>query len=140
MEENTSQQNNESPAQTEPVAEATLAAASNGDKSKEDKKAEDNKFMALLAYLGILVIIPLLVARERPFVRYHIKQGLLLVIGWALVWALDMIYIPFNFLVPMLWFILFVMAVMGILNAVAGKEKPLPLIGQYASRFDSFFD
>jgi uncharacterized membrane protein len=126
--------------ETPPVAEATLASApASGEKSKE-KKEEENKFMAVLAYLGILVIIPLMVARDRPFVKFHIKQGLLLVIGWALVWAIQMVYIPFNFLASALWFVIFVLTVLGILNAVSGKEKELPVIGQYGSRFDSFFE
>jgi len=31
------------------------------------KDAEDNKIMGILAYLGILVLVPILAAKESPF-------------------------------------------------------------------------
>jgi hypothetical protein len=37
--------------------------------------AEANTAMAVLAYLGLLALIPLLAARESPFVRFHQAMG-----------------------------------------------------------------
>ena len=39
---------------------------------------QSNKVMAILAYFGILFLIPLLAAKESPFARYHTNQGLVL--------------------------------------------------------------
>ena len=41
---------------------------------------EENKFMAILAYFGILVIIPILAAKDSKFARFHSNQGLILCI------------------------------------------------------------
>ncbi|MFG6114722.1 DUF4870 domain-containing protein [Halobacillus sp. MO56] len=92
---------------------------------------EDNKLMAILAYF--IFFIPLLAAKESPFAMFHGNQGLLLfllavaintagtiipVIGWLVI-------LPFgNILVFVLW-------VMGIINASKGELKRLPMIGKY---------
>ena len=93
-----------------------------------------NTFMAVLAY--ILFFIPLLTdAKNDPFVKFHVKQGLTLflaclasaiivrlpVIGWILM-------APLNIFLFVLW-------VLGVLNALGGKQKHLPLIGQYGDKF-----
>lgn len=36
--------------------------------------------MAVLAYFGILVLIPILAAKESKFARFHANQGLILLI------------------------------------------------------------
>lgn len=124
-----------------PANEMPPATNTTGGDNKEKSNGEsDNKFMAVLAYLGALIIVPLIVAKDKPFVKFHIKQGLVLIIGWALVWAVQMIYIPFNFVAPLLWFALFVLSVIGILNAVGGKEKQLPVVGQYSKYFDEMLN
>jgi len=104
--------------------------------TKITKQVSDNKVMALLSYIGILVLIPLLTAKEDEFVRFHVKQGLVLLVA---VIAVSMIGI-----IPLLgWLIAFVggltclvLAVMGIINVLNGEEKPLPLIGQFADKFN----
>ena len=64
-----------------------------GTKIKEPKNTPDttsefdqndiqsNKVMAVLAYLGILVLVPLFAARESRFARFHTNQGLILAIA-----------------------------------------------------------
>jgi uncharacterized membrane protein len=91
-----------------------------------------NTGMAILAYLGILLIIPFLTeAKNDPFVKFHIKQGLVLLI-------IDVVG-SFIFWVPiigwLLWLGVIVLVVMGIMNAAAGKQKELPIIGKFASNF-----
>ena len=36
--------------------------------------AEKNKVMGILAYLGILVLVPILAAKDSPFAKYHANQ------------------------------------------------------------------
>ena len=40
--------------------------------------ADKNKIFGILAYLGILCLIPILVAKDSPFAKYHANQGLVL--------------------------------------------------------------
>ena len=99
---------------------------------------EQNKFMAILAYLSWLVLIPLFAAKESRFARFHCNQGLVLAIAEIIAWVLFGILkkIPligwiFAALSWVLSLICLVMAVIGILNAVGGKAKDLPVIGSF---------
>lgn len=44
----------------------------------EEKKSstENDKLMGILAYVGILVIVPLFAGGNSKFVKYHANQGL----------------------------------------------------------------
>ena len=98
----------------------------------EQKKK--NTGMAVVAY--ILFFVPLLTdAKNDPFVKYHTKQGLVLFIAWLITAiALQMPIIQwFSWILSIFVLVLFIM---GILNAVNGKEKPLPLIGQFGEKFN----
>lgn len=101
--------------------------------TKED--VEGNKLMGILAYLGILVLIPIFAAKESKFARFHANQGLVLLIvdiilaivssilgnipliGWLLGLVIDIIIIA--------------LVVIGIINVCNGKAKELPLIGKF---------
>lgn len=98
--------------------------------------AEENKVSGILAYLGILVLVPLLTAKDSPFAKYHANQGLVLFIGLIIAfilmgilsnlpgigWLLGWLYIP-------LYLVMLGYMVLGILNAANGKCVPLPFIG-----------
>lgn len=109
-----------------------------GEKMEEIEMgdAEQNKLMAVLSYIGPLVIVSFLIAKDEPFVKFHIKQGLVLFVIEVIIWFLMMV---FWFLFPILQIVnivVFVLAIIGIVNAVGGKEKPLPFVGRYAEKFD----
>lgn len=93
--------------------------------------ANNEKVMAILAYLGILVIVPILVAKDSEFVQYHANQGLVLFIAEIILFAIGIIPI-LGWLISFLGSLgVIVLAIMGILNAVNHKKEPLPLIGGY---------
>jgi uncharacterized membrane protein len=94
--------------------------------SPEDIKA--NRAVAAAAY--ILFFLPLLAARESPFAMFHSNQGLVLLLT-AIASNVVLGLIPFLglLLVPLANLGILVLAVIGILNAVNGLTKPLPLIG-----------
>ena len=83
--------------------------------------------LAVLSYLHVLVLIPLLFGRKSPFIQFHVHQGIVLLFVWVL-FALSF-YIP---LLPWVFFIYLVIAVvLGINNVVRGRERPLPIIGRW---------
>ena len=93
--------------------------------------------MAVLCYLGILVLVPLLTdAKNDTYVKFHIKQGLGLLITWIVTPIL--LIIPFLgwVLAPILWVILLVLFIIGLINALSGKESQLPIIGKYAAKLN----
>lgn len=98
--------------------------------------AKANKtLMGVLAYLGILIIIPFIVAKDEPFVKFHLKQGLLLVIAELVVWVLGAAMWQLWMLLQLVNLAVLVLAIIGIVNVVQGKEKELPFIGSLAKKF-----
>ena len=104
------------------------------------RDAEQGKVMAVFAYVGILCLIPLLTGdyKKSPFVKYHLNQGLVLFIAdiaWIFVsFILDFIFSGFfGFLFGLVRFVVsagvIVLIILGIINALNGRMKPLPLIG-----------
>ncbi len=89
-----------------------------------------NKVMAILAYLGILVLIPLFAAKDSKFARFHTNQGLLLLLVAILCGVISRIPV-IGFLGSILGFISGIFAIIGIVYAIQGKAKELPLIGKY---------
>lgn len=95
-----------------------------------------NVLMALIAY--IIFFIPLLTDdKNDPFVKFHVKQGLVLFlvsVGGNMVLGMipilgGLAMLPFNLALFVLW-------VLGIMNALAGKEKSLPLVGKLGESFN----
>jgi uncharacterized membrane protein len=95
-----------------------------------------NTGMAIISYLGLLVLIPLLTeAKNDPFVKFHIKQGLIVLIGLVLASFIMAIPVLGWFLGPLLWLVSIVLMVIGIMNAANGKQVELPVVGKFASNF-----
>lgn len=145
----------------EATAKATAAADALGNKlgnlnNTTDSTAdfdkadiEQNKVMAILSYFGILVFIPMFAAKDSKFARYHANQGLALFIalfGWwivdyiltmllrSLLWrglGLWEIYSLCGMVLNLVYIVFTVLAVIGIINALNGKAKELPVIGKY---------
>jgi uncharacterized membrane protein len=97
-----------------------------------------NKVLAALAYLGPLVVIPLLAAPHSRFARFHCNQALVLFLSffvcYCALWMASIIpfficlLLPFHFAA---WLAVFFLAVIGVINAAGGEYKPLPWIGHY---------
>lgn len=108
----------------------------------DPRDIEQNKTMAILSYFGILVLIPLLGAKESKFARYHANQGLALCIAAiiygvaytvlsALVLAISWRLYFVVSLLGLVGVVFLVLAILGIINAANGRAKELPLIGKF---------
>jgi len=108
--------------------------------SPASSSGEDEKLMALLAYFGGLVLIPLLVKKDSEYVRFHVQQGLTLLVAEA-VWVIAgriLAFIPILgwLIVVVGWLILLILSFIGIANALSGKKAPLPILGGLAKNFN----
>ena len=97
---------------------------------------QSNKVMGVLAYLSWLVLIPLFAARNSPFARFHCNQGIVLALAEAVAGIilgiarrLPLIGWVFRLVGGLASIAWIVLAVIGILNALNGRAKELPLIG-----------
>lgn len=95
---------------------------------------QKNTGMAIVAY--ILFFVPLLTdAKKDSFVRYHVRQGFLVFIGAVAVWIIGIVLTwRFYVVTNILNLVVLVFAIIGIINAANGQEKPLPLIGHLADK------
>ena len=110
--------------------------------------------MSILSYLGFLVLVPLLTGayKTSPVVKHHTNQGLTLFIVevaysiissilravvkvQSTVWGIPTGYYHTpGWLSTILWLIsllFLVLSILGIVSAVNGQTKPLPVIGKY---------
>ena len=107
------------------------AADSTAEFDQADIKS--NKVMAILAYIGILVLIPIFAAKNSKFARFHSNQGLILFLVALIIGILGNILskIHLGFIAWLLDVVVFIFAIVGIINAAQGKAKELPFIGKY---------
>ncbi len=97
---------------------------------------DNDTLMGILAYIGILVIIPIVAGGDSKFVKYHANQGLVLLLTVIALYVVLFILglIPFVGLFTfLLWILVFpvhvVFAIIGIINVTNKAMKPLPVIG-----------
>jgi uncharacterized membrane protein len=107
-----------------------------GEKISLDK-GQNRMVMGILAYIGFLVLIPFFVSKDDPTVKFHIKQGLVLLVIEIIVWIIGMMFWSYfvNSLMQLLNIAVLVLSILGIINVVQGKEKMLPLVGQFSKYF-----
>lgn len=98
------------------------------DQDPED--VQKNKLMAVLAYIGILVIIPIICAKDSKFAKFHANQGLILFILALVCGALAKIKV-IGWIFGILDAVVFIFAIIGIVYAIQGKAKELPVIGNW---------
>ena len=96
--------------------------------------AQKNTLMAAISYLGPLVIVSYLMAKDDSFVKFHIRQGAVL---FAIEIAISVVSSMFMFgglymVVQLANLGALILSIIGIVNAVQGKEQELPLIGHLA--------
>jgi len=104
----------------------------------DEKDINDNKVMGVLAYIGILWLVPLLAAKDSKFARFHANQGLvlwlasiILSVASAVLAIIPIVGCVAAILLPVVGIGGFVLMILGIINAAQGKAKELPIIGKY---------
>lgn len=121
----------------------------------DPQDAEKNKLFGIVAYIPFLFLVPLLVAQDSKFAKYHANQGLLLTIVAVILWIVQKVintlirnamYRNFwnnpigstaggGFVITLIglvvWGIITILGLIGIIAANKGECKPLPVIGKF---------
>lgn len=102
-----------------------------------DHDKSNRMLFGILSYLGILVIVSLVAKKDDPFVKFHIKQGLVLLAIEVIIWILSSMLMIWSLwpLYRILNLGLLVLSILGIINVTQNKEKPLPLVRGLAKHF-----
>ncbi len=93
-------------------------------KTSKDLDVEVNKGIAVLSYVWILCLVPLLGKRDSEFAQFHAKQGLVLFV----IEIVASLFIWFPIFGQLLMLILLVVAVMGIIKTLNGEWWEIPVI------------
>lgn len=104
---------------------------------------QKTKGLAWLSYLGILFLIPMLVNQNSPYTKFHVNQGIVLFIADLILYvAVSIVSFILGF-IPIIGIILsallylavsiviLIFVILGIVNAVQGQAKELPVIGKF---------
>lgn len=99
----------------------------------------EGKNIAIIAYITIIGLIIAFVMnndKKNEFAKYHIKQSLGLALTGLALGAIGIIPI-LGWLINLVGiFILLYMWIIGLINAINEKEKPVPFLG---SKYESWF-
>lgn len=107
----------------------------------DTQDVQSNKVWAALSYVGILFILPLLVnGGQSRYAKYHANQGFILFLLNIVIGVVNAILgnIPVlgGIVSVLLSLASLALMILGIINAVNGKAKQLPLIGGLFHVFD----
>ena len=107
--------------------------------------ATEDHTVAILTYLtiiGFIVAIVMHSSKKTALGAFHLRQGLGLFITGIVIWIPCMIisFIPFvNFLMVLVWplvgIALFVLWLMGLIAAVNGQQKLMPVVGVHYQKW-----
>ena len=98
-----------------------------------ESTSSNDMWMGILAYLGILSLIPFLVKDQSSFVRAHAVRGinlfLLEVIAWVAVGVFSWVPVLNDILSTVAGLAGFAFSLIGIINVANKEDKDLPFIG-----------
>jgi len=93
----------------------------------------EGKTIAIIAYLTIIGLIIAFVMnndKKNIFASYHIRQSLGLALTGLAIGIIGIIPILGWFIYIVGIFVLLFMWILGLLNAINGNEKPVPILGE----------
>lgn len=104
----------------------------------EDYNVKEGKTLAIVSYItiiGTLIAFIMNQNKRNSFAAYHIRQAIGVFLTGLIVSFLQK-YSHFNWVDAVLGFGVFVLWAFGILAAIQGKEKPVPILGE---KFEEWF-
>lgn len=89
----------------------------------EEKIGEDEKILAVMAYIPIICLIPLLQRERSPFVAHHARLGFTLFLAEVLA-----ILLRLRIIWDIVIFLCICLALVGIFTVLKGKKYNIPFI------------
>jgi len=100
----------------------------------EEKEIQEGKILAVIGYLGILCIVPLLLKKENKFAFYHGKQGLILFIVEVAAFILSVIPFLGPLVLRLAFFVCGLFSLWGIIQSLLGNYSRLFLVSDIADK------
>ncbi|MBW2970060.1 DUF4870 domain-containing protein [Candidatus Woesearchaeota archaeon] len=103
-------------------------------------KQSDSKLFAFLGvFLTILGFVIVMLARKKDkYAMYYGKQGLVLFVAWAIISIVGTIIpvIGWFIIMPLGHLLMIILWIVGIVNSLSGKMKPVPIIGKFGEKLN----
>jgi len=93
---------------------------------------KNEKIMSAICYIPILFLLPFFLVKDKSkTLNFHINQGIILSVLFVLGYFIASL-LPFitKGAVDVLKLIVLIFTVIGVINVIKDREKPLPLIGK----------
>jgi uncharacterized membrane protein len=118
--------------------------------TKDNFQIKSDKIMFILSYLGLLALVPLLLAKEDEDIKWHARQGLTLAVATLLIflsfWFLitTIAHLPIvgwiiGVIIGLLQFLIgigvIIISLFAIMKALHGERWRIPIIADIAERF-----
>lgn len=112
----------------------------------ENHVSTRDRWLAALAYVTILVLVPLLSPNKSAFLARHTRQGFALffaeIVGLVFLWIIDTTigrvpvlgFLLLILLKLILFLAFFATAVLGFMKAIFGQEWRIPYLDEFADR------
>ena len=107
--------------------------------------AKEDTTVALLAYItiiGFIIAIVMHSSKKTVLGAFHLRQMLGLIVTGFVIWipCLIISFIPFvNFIMLLVWPLLgislFVLWILGLIAAINGQQKPMPVVGEHYQKW-----
>ena len=92
---------------------------------------DQSKLVAILSYItliGWIIALIMNMSKKTELGSFHIRQALILVLANIILWWIPVIGWLLQVVVLIFW-------VMGLVYAIQGQKKEIPLIGSYAQQW-----
>lgn len=104
----------------------------NEEKDTKQKDVDQNRLVAVLSYIWILFLIPLLTKKKSKFCQFHAKQGLVLFIAWVV----GSLVFWFPLLGQALMVALLIINIMAVIKTYNGEWWEIPLVYKWSKKFN----
>lgn len=99
--------------------------------------------MLVLAYLGVLALVPYLLEKDDAEIQWHAKNGLLLFAAWVALFMVDIFVFSMirffgcllSIFLPLAGLLYLVLVAFGIVKALSGERLVIPGISSLADKF-----
>jgi uncharacterized membrane protein len=101
---------------------------------------EQDKIHLVLAYLGILSLIPLLTVKDSDYVKWHARQGLVYGLGVGIALSIVVTILGFIPVIGILascaaWIGYLVVDIMAMMKALKGERWRIPVVADISEKF-----
>ncbi len=106
--------------------------------SNKRMKKDNTAIIAYLTVIGLIIAFVMNSEKKDTFTSYHIRQSLGIMLTGLAIGIINIIPV-IGWIISILgFFVMLYMWIMGLLSAINGTERPIPLLGEkYAEWFKS---